>query len=336
MLLSIFTDSVTTDNNNNYVHTKLDECREVGLPQRFIIHSQKEMCNLLNTYNGIKKFFMSVYKPIFCDDPDQRFDKVNINIIMFDFDDKDRYTHANKLHHWCLKNGIRHLVVFSGKGYHIYISTCNGSNLVNPKSALYNAQKLLINKLGITCDEKIIGNTAQMCRVINSFNTRRGRFCIPITKEDMDFGHDYIKEKAKKQNWEVKYYGRKHFDISNYDSKAIENGDKIVLDEESKKQINADEELKKLPPCISNMLHNKITGYNDRYDIILCMKEIGYLKGEVIKILEAYLPPHKFKHCIREEKQVNYIFRRDELMFSCERLKKRNLCIKWCKTKIYR
>ena len=55
---------------------------------------------------------------------------------------------------------------------------------------------------------------------------------------------------------------------------------------------------------------------------------------KVFEILKKHLSEKKFKHCIIEEKQLQYLFERDDLTFpSCEKIEKDGYCIKGCDIK---
>ena len=89
--------------------------------------------------------------------------------------------------------------------------------------------------------------------------------------------------------------------------------------------------MKNLPRCIKNMINSEHIGYKKRYNMILYFKEIGYLKDEIYKILEKILTPQKLYHCIKEERQLQYLFSRDDLTFPCcDKLHEDGYCYKKC------
>ena len=44
-------------------------------------------------------------------------------------------------------------------------------------------------------------------------------------------------------------------------------------------------------------------------------KEKGYTQKETLQILKENLTENKFRHCIVEERQLQYLYERDDLMF---------------------
>jgi hypothetical protein len=81
--------------------------------------------------------------------------------------------------------------------------------------------------------------------------------------------------------------------------------------------------LKDVPSFICKLLDKKTSNYKERYLIILYFKECGYTKKEIYEILKQYLTPKKFHHCICEERQLQYLFDRNDLVFpSLDNIKK--------------
>ena len=73
--------------------------------------------------------------------------------------------------------------------------------------------------------------------------------------------------------------------------------------------------MKNLPTSIRALLQRKNLGWNERYIVILYFKERGFTRQEVFEILKENLSERKFIHCIKEERQLQYLFERDDLMF---------------------
>jgi len=305
--------------------------REIGIPNRFLDFSKRRFLDIVNKYNGYKKLFFLLYQ---CDS-NQKYDNVIIDKIFFDFDGETAHNEAVKLHKWCLKKNLRHLLLFSGGGYHIFLFTKNGERLLNPKRTLWNVHYKISDELKLEMDKQVKGNITQSGRVPNTYNPRRRRYCIPISSEDLGKGHEFIKEKAKKQTFKFYYYGKKLFDINKHDIDNYEEKlDIPVLDIKIKKEINKDKVLKDLPLCVAAILKGGSPGYRERYLAISFFRDQGYLLSEVIEIFRGFLTEKKFRHSVFQERQPQRLYHRCELFFpNCKKIAKEGFCRKGCKWK---
>lgn len=301
--------------------------REVGAPRR-IVHNMKAFLKYVNVHNGKKK---AVYTTVYSfsklheDGYKPNYESAIVDKLFFDFDDKDcnAYEEAMKMHKYCKQENIKHSIAMSGRGYHVYVYTIIQA-LQYPKDAIKGGQMFFINKLEITCDKQVIGDVSRLTRIPNTYNIKADRFCIPLTELQFNTNDDFIKKQAKNQNF-VKdiFIGENMFDLKQYD---IQTESEYNLDMGDMKS-SADIKLGKLPHCIQTVLNNSEVNYKGRYLVILYFKEKGYTQDEIFKVLEQHLSPRKLYHCIREERQLQYLFNRDDLIFpSCERIKKDNQC----------
>ena len=289
--------------------------RECG-PPRKVVYNLKEWIDFVNKYNGLKKaVYTSIYmfENIF-DNKKPDYESAVIDKLFFDFDDKscDAYKECNTLHQYLLKEDIKHCIIMSGRGYHLYVFV-EVFKPENIKSYIYNSQHHFIDTLNLSVDVQVIGNPAQLARVPNTFNGKGKRFCIPLTREQFEKGDEFIKELANKQNFVTNIsIGNKLFDISKFDYVAdnIEDFEFEVDIETSHGNYMNDS-----PPFIKSLLTNKNLGWNGRYLLILYFKEIGFTKEEVFNILKNTLSPTKFNHCVVEERQLQYLFGRHDLVF---------------------
>lgn len=289
--------------------------REVGPPRKTIYNIQ-EYINFINKYNGMKKaIYASVYyfQKIY-DNKKPDYSSAVIDKLYFDFDDKNcnAYEECKKLHEELKKENLKHTLIMSGRGYHLYIF-CTPLVSQNPKSCIYNAQHHFIDKLNLKCDRQVIGNCAQLARVPNTYNIKAKKFCIPLTEEQFKSSDKIIKAVASQQNF-IKNIsiGTKLLDLNpfNYKSDRIEKLDfDLKLEDSASLNYlnNCDEKIKQL-------LLKKDLGWKERYIVILYFKEKGYIEKEVYNILKENLSERKFKHCVAEERQLQYLFERDDLM----------------------
>lgn len=306
--------------------------REVGLPRR-IVNDIEEYLKFINTYNGKKKhIFQSVYScNIVVNKPD--YNNVTIDKLFFDFDTEDAWEECNKLHLYLKKEKIRHIINFSGRGYHIYIVT-KSYIPKHAKSCLYNAQKFFMDKLRLECDTQIFGDVSRLCRVPNTYNIKRKRFCIPLKENDFERGGNFCKNLALRQN-RVKHTGYMGgdilLDLQRFDNKTKEEDSITIENLDKSSSSNGLLNLEHLPTCIQKLLKKKNLGFKGRYLVILYFREKGYTKKEVLEILKNHLSEKKLNHCIVEEKQLQYLFERNDLMFpSCEKIIQDGFCREKC------
>ena len=309
--------------------------REVG-PPRKLVHNKEEYLAYINNNNGKKKaVYTSIYTfETLCYNPYIKplYESAVVDKIYYDFDDKscNAYEECLKLHEECDKEDIKHMIIFSGRGYHLYIFT--KPKLINyKKEAIRGGQEYFINKLKLLVDKQVIGNVAQLARIPNTFNIKAKRFCIPLIRDEFMKGDLYVKGIAKEQHF-VKdvVMCRKLFDISPWDKESPKDFN-IKMTKNAKACDISLGNIKDIPPCLDTLMCNDDMKWKERYLVILYFKEKGYLKEEVFEVLKKCLSPKKLNHCVKEERQLQYLFNRDDLMFpSCEKLKEEGFCTGKC------
>jgi len=339
--------------------------RQLGFPERYLVENMKEMLNLVNKYNGKKRVFASLYNYT----GNLEFDKLNLNLdkIWFDLDSDKCLDNVLKLHVWCMKEKYRHVMFFSGKGFHFYIFTKNYKKVSDKRQTLKNVQQHVAKIVGLTIgnpkiadiDEHIIGDIARIVTFPNTFNTKRRRYCINITEEMLKKGYDFIKERAKKQNKRIVFYGKKNLEIDLFDKKEdLVNSESIVakVPDSLMKTINSDAVLKNLPLCIKFWLYQskankKKLGWTKRGWLYYWLRDYGIWRKEIdepmpcilsetIAIAKHYFTEAEFIHsCTNKiapgysekgEEQPQYLYRqyvRERHSFpSCETIKAQGEC----------
>ncbi len=296
--------------------------REVGPPRKVVFNIQ-EWLTFVNKYNGMKKaVYTSIYtfqaidqigtKPM---KPD--YESATIDKLFFDFDDKScsAYDECWDLHIHLVEENIKHIIIMSGRGYHLYILTLP-FNSRNPRSCIYNAQHHFMDKLNLNVDSQVIGNPAQLARVPNTYNIKGLKFCIPLTQKQFEKGDEVIKQLASKQNF-VKniIIGDNLFDLTKFDYQSERFSEKAFFDIDAfEDSYNADY-ARDCPNCIKSIICQDNIGWKQRYLLILYFRELGYTMQEVYNILKEHLSENKFKHCIKDERQLQYLFGRQDLIF---------------------
>jgi hypothetical protein len=286
---------------------------EIGLPRKTFT-SKEEALKFINLYNGKKKaLFQSVYNFKEMENNKPKYDTAIIDKLFFDFDaNSDCWNECNKLHQHLKQENIQHFIIWSGRGYHLFINSIPLQSK-NCKSVIYNSQIHFIKKLDLKCDMQVIGDHSRLRRIPNSWHPKAQLFCIYLSEEDFLKGLEYCKEKAKKQNFKKEIIGEKLFDLKPFDYESEKYSSPVPeFDFESSENANY---LQNCPDKIKQLLAKKDLGWKERYLVILYFKERGFTRKEVLQILKNHLSERKFKHCIYEERQLQYLFERDDLMF---------------------
>ena len=324
--------------------------REIALPKRYIIHSWKEMEEIINKNNGKVSIYTTIYSfenIVSKHKYGRTFDLAEyrtaiIDKLFFDLDKEDCWQKTLKFHNYLKKQDIMHCINFSGKGFHIYIFTKEVKNdLKYKKDAYFNIQKFFADHNGLTIGESekadldtaVIGDLARITRIPNTFNMRRKRYCIPITEDDLLLGYENIKEKAKEQQYpKHRIFGRKKVDLKYFDSpKFGSDSDDAPKVKIPPIKVDVDFGEEKLYPCVKKMLVQR-SGFRAWFNSALWLREKGYTEQEADEIFKKYLGKWKRSdgwttdyHHSREhdktiltvfsDKQQNYKFPRCESMF---------------------
>jgi hypothetical protein len=312
--------------------------REMGYPARSgIVYSMKEFLEKINLHNQKTNVFTTLYSFDSINSngkPD--YDSTRIEHIFFDLDNGNANENIFKLHNYLLDKDLFHTIFFSGGGFHCYIACIYPNFLKNKKAAIFNAVTDISDKNGFKIginehsdiDAHTIGNIAQLVRVPNTFNLKRKLFCIPILDDDLFENMEYIKEKAKKQSNLFTVYGHHYLDLMPYDRESVERYKipSIEMGDSSNGIENID--VEKFHPCVKALLTKRLIKHRERYIVITYCKEIGLPIKDTILLLKKHLEPRVLNHCVFEEHQPMFIYRRADLGFpSCEKLRQEGLCV---------
>jgi len=308
----------------------------------------EEMLELVNQRNGLQRIFVSVYNYTGNETVDAQ--NLDVDKIFLDIDHEEKcFEDIKILHEWLMKKSYKHLVLFSGFGFHCYILCSHYEKLKNKKNTLYNATHFIADELDFNIgspkvsdlDEHVVGDLARIVTFPGTYNIKRKKFCTSVTDYDFEKGYEYIREKAKKPSLYFKWYGQEKFDISRFDTERPNNYTPLELTEDVKLVIQKDDFLKGLPLCVAGMLQLPHIGYKKRGYVIEFFRDKGYLLSETISILNTNLKDRaEFIHCVTKqiapgynspgEEQPQYLYKdrvRNRTTFpSCEKLKEEGLC----------
>ncbi len=312
-------------------------CREIGIPSRIgLVNSMSEFIQKINCYNTKTTVFTSLYA--FDQTSNNRgvYSSARIKQIYFDLDTPKDMTSLLNFHNYLERKNLIHCINFSGGGFHIYVGIQFPNDLKNKKAAVGNAQIALGDelqlKIGINGDSDIdghiIGNIAQLVRVPGTYNLKRKLYCIPLTHKDLDLPLEKIKEKAKTQHFGVHVFGKEFLDLSKFDSESILKKYEDTINLENSGDVDSDKvNISTFPPCIKEFMKEKQLKHRWRYVFMLYCRELGLPLGATIKILRQFLDHATFHHCVFQERQIFWVFRRTDLTFpSCLTLINEGVC----------
>ena len=319
--------------------------------ERVIINSEQELIKLIDEYNCKKTIYYSLYSPTkkltsnqCCNQQQDSYHFCNTKIdkICFDIDNLNSLEVIRKFHIYCLKNNLKHLLLFSGsKGFHVYIFTKNYNNLKNTKTSLTNAHNYFIRELNLKVngngnsdvDSHILGDISRLMRFPNTLHMDSKLYSIPLQTEDIVLGKSHIMKKAEKQCFKFIYYGEELLDMKQFDNKFIE-VQKIPENNMYNVEVSIDKKkvLDDFPPCLQNILTQPYIYWRPRFHIIKYLQHVGYSEAEINLIIKNFTEGKKhpqklhdnFQHYLKE-RQFIYV-KKNNALFSCQKVKQDGLC----------
>jgi len=288
-----------------------------------------EATNFINFYNGKDNVFMSIY--YFYDEP-LTFDNCNVNKIFIDLDPKEDIDQLmedfQKLHYYLEDKKLKHRIVFSGGGFHFYIYIKNCFTA----AGLYKSTKWIIedSEIGDSYDKLVVGDYRRVARVPYTLNIKRKVYCYPISTIVDDY--DYYRKKGLKIKKNGKVWGKKYFDVEEFNSyngnTEIEYEVELPKYEDIEKLEDINSVLREYGYEIEDFndytrlyFSKKDLNYRERYNLITFLKNEVFLpkttpkliekdKENMLKILKAILSEKKFRHHLLM-RELKYIFKKN-------------------------
>ena len=319
--------------------------RKIGFPSQITVDSLEKALQMVDSANGYSDVYISLFS-----DSQRTFG--NLDKVAFDIDDCDgvcedcksekkrkcsigdlgivpdsfdTFDNVLLLHKYFVKDDIKHVIGFSGGGYHIYAKTDNRP-LKNPNHALKECANNITRETNIKTDCSVF-EIARIMRFPGTYNIKRQLWFVWVGEEDLQKGDKWIREKAETQHFEKPFiFGSRQLNLIPYDTKErIEMEEYKGTDSMKLKHIE-------IPPCIQRVLDDGFPDYRQRYFLILYLKEKGISFTETIQILNQYLSKEKFMHCCHEERQPQHIYNNKRLLFpKCKTLAREGFCVDRCK-----
>ena len=300
--------------------------REVSR-KRKLIYTWQEFIDYIKRNNGYSQMLSTSlygYKKVVDGTP--IYNSAVIDKLLFDFDETPEYDPLIEARKFDEKNHtVKRIRIMSGGGIHIITRVKIATELKWPSMAIKGLRDHLA--AGIMKDNAVGGYTAQHVRIINTFNAKRQRWCIPLTNDQFwDMTWEEIKELAKKPQpfdrymitgWEVPDY------IIDFDMEPIPEVDiNVDLADIPVTEADLDKECMKIKPDAGNI---------DRFILISSLVEKAFSKKAITDYLEKILSPAKFQHSMYVEDQVTKIFDGNMVCFGCDRIKEMGKCKNNCK-----
>lgn len=292
---------------------------EIFIPKkRFTVYNNEEVRYYIRVYNGKKNIYQSVYH--YQDEPlasNAIIDKIFLD---FDYDDDMKfYDDVKTVAKYLYQNEIQFYIRFSGRGFHIFVMV-KKQHFTQPKFAIKQWVQDMHRRTNTKSDPAVIGDTRRVCRVLGTKNLKTNLYCIPIQYDMLqNMQYSDICALARKNHGRRDYVnGSLLLDLSEYDN---------YIPTYSKPSAPIQHDVKiadTYPPCIQRLLSIPDLGYNERRELIIYLRDDGYDEDEIMSILEATLSHEKFIHCIEEEHQLQYLMRREDILFSSCRSQKLN------------
>lgn len=288
-------------------------------------------------YNGVLPFYRTLYN--FDGGVSSR--NAVINKIFFDFDcseDNRELIDVRRFDEYLTQEGIMHSIFFSGRGFHIYTYTepISGWDLKSPSGAIRNCWTYFVDKLSLCCDPAT-KDIMRVSRIPNTINIKSGLYCIPLLSEELQLSRSEIETLARKPRKLTTSYradGVK-IDLNEYDCESIVAPISDFVPDYSG-DINFERMLKVLPSCLVKILLSKSPSYNERFILILGLREMMFTEEEADSVLEEFLDTRTYKHCVSEEGQLRYLYSREDLGFpNCRSICESGLCVEGCKRRVY-
>ena len=306
--------------------------REFG-KRRMYISDKNKMRKVLEKYNHKINCFVSVYSPNYKKGDKRNYNDMVIDQLFFDIDmkvDKEAERKCGILHvARCLEQflygeNFRHCMIMSGQSFHIYMKT-KPQRFVDARHAIRNAQVYIAKSCGLTIGESgiadidfsLIGRVSGIGRLLNTWNPKRKRYCIAITREELQcLSLDAIYKLAESpRKGKLPFEGKKLINLEDYDfDDGLSAGTSVETLDVDVSNIE-DEEMKcymlMLPPFIRGLLLNKKDHHNDMYVTTLACAKAGLPKAICKSLAIKYWSLSSYNHWLLEESdQFSYLYNR--------------------------
>ncbi len=326
--------------------------REVAIEgHRFkLVYSLKELKEFMLKYNNQNQY-TSLYAFNIINNKKPKYDTAIIDKVFFDIDLKTQQNEEINiikqtliLYNFAIKHKYTFSLNFSGRGIHFYIYT-KDIQLNNKKYALYNFSNFVKEQTQIPFDTTSFGDLARETRLLGSINRRSNKYVIPLTKEDLEKGIEYIQDLANnKIDLTQKYIIQntlldlKEWDTDKQQNRNIQQRDYNIKYETQKYNIKDNEMslfifnkfIEKFP-CIKAIFENygkdkKTAGYHQRTFILSFLKNHGFSSKFANDIIHKLLSNDNKGNSHCAQTHAYNFYRYNYNIPFCKSLKERGIC----------
>jgi hypothetical protein len=284
---------------------------------------------LISKFNGITHIFRTIYN--FTGIPSSQ--NAVVDKLFFDFDicGGQELLDLRTLHEEFESMRLSHRMYFSGNGFHLFLKAQPVYAQATPliRRGVKSAFNYFKDLVDVEPDPKT-KDLMRFARLPNTINIKSGRYCIPLTAEEIYYTRNEIEKLAKTSRNIDNNNPGKEIDIQEYCT-----GDMLEVEFHSSEGLsslgtNLSDDI---PRCVLFALKQGDCGYDQRYAVITALRDLGYSQEETQSILKKYLSTEKYNHCVFEEDQVTYLYEAhpDYIFPSCRTLREEyDMCVEGC------
>lgn len=287
-------------------------CSEFGNPKRKFCENLKEIKEYVKLYNGktncyktvygFEQYFPSQYRNV------PNYDTAIIDKVYMDFDGKETFDEVKRVHEMYLKDDIKHIINFSGNGFHILVYT-DKTHIVNKQPALHR----YCDEISMLMDQKVVNDqVGRLYRIIYTLHIDKKRYCIPLCEDDLKLTWKEICEKSKTLNGiKREVFGREVISLErlDYPEEDGEFGNNTIdLDG---LEINIDTsqlDAEIFPKCALIPMKKEHPRFYERMVYFTFMRSCGFSLKTAKKAVRRTWKEPELTHSFNEEKQADKIY----------------------------
>lgn len=172
-------------------------------------------------------------------------------------------------------------------------------------------------------DRQIFGDVMHMSTPTNTYNPKRGCYCVPISRSEIRLEPVDLARLSRAQRMKIDdiVIGDKIWSVPS-DIQEKEMQVEITDDEMEIFDINDDIiNNKAFPRCIKYVLSQERPDYDARFWLMVYLREYGFSKKEVRNLMQFYIERSMVRHIITEEHTLKYVFdttQKHRMMLNCD------------------
>lgn len=322
--------------------------RQIAYPNRIFCKNSTDFIKHYNQLNGaVNKLYVSLYKY----DDNNKMNEVEIDVIGLDMDSDVCYETMKELHDKLVEENITHQVLFSTKGFWIFVYTVpkvytkeigRGKIAALQDAVLEKTSAFFGKSSDAPVDIAIRGDAERLCRMPTSFDKSRKRYALLLSEKDILSGYDEILKLStdcdQKRRFTTYTFCKDGvlLDPDDYETKSIYTGPREFEDVEYSYEIPdtiSDQHrniLNLIPEYMRPWITNQeVANWQARAYITLYLRERGFS----IQQIKSFLMPFYINHRRDDNLENNWEHyervKTAELMFQRTDMKMPNFDTLW-------